>query len=54
MASWWRLDSDSERGFLRYFHSLIGHGMLELQAFGMQIQTVGGLSVEWVAYDGTI
>ena len=38
-----------EGSLFRYLYVLVGMGMTELQAFGMEVHAVGGLSVEGVA-----
>ena len=44
----------SKRGFLLNANALSCMGMTELEAFGMEVHTVGGLSVERIAQDGAV
>ena len=46
--------SSSKRSLFCYVHTLVGDGMAELQAFGMEVQTVGCLSVKGIAHDGAV
>ena len=48
------MDSFSKGCLFLYLQALTGNGVPELQPFGMEVEAVGGLSVERVAYDGAV
>ena len=48
------MDSFSKGCLFLYLQALTGNGMPELQSFGMEVEPIGGLSVEGVAYDGAV